>query len=82
MLFLLPSSKGDEVLEWNGHQLQNTTFDQVYEIINSSRNDAQVELIVCRNAKLVFICTSIMMIFMCIRALIWKDGKLKFSLLL
>ncbi|VDD92527.1 unnamed protein product [Enterobius vermicularis] len=42
---------GDEVLEWNGHQLQNTTFDQVYEIINSSRNDAQVELIVCRNAN-------------------------------
>uniref|UniRef100_A0A0N5AZ54 C2 domain-containing protein n=1 Tax=Syphacia muris TaxID=451379 RepID=A0A0N5AZ54_9BILA len=43
---------GDEVLEWNGHQLQNTTFDQVYEIINSSRNDTQVELIVCRNLSL------------------------------
>ncbi|VDM42487.1 unnamed protein product [Toxocara canis] len=41
---------GDEVLEWNGHQLQNATFDQVYEIISSSKNDNQVELIVSRSA--------------------------------
>ncbi|VDK71912.1 unnamed protein product [Onchocerca ochengi] len=40
--------RGDEVLEWNGRQLQNATFDQVYDTINSSRNDAQVELIVSR----------------------------------
>uniref|UniRef100_A0A0M3JCX7 HMG-CoA synthase (inferred by orthology to a S. mansoni protein) n=1 Tax=Anisakis simplex TaxID=6269 RepID=A0A0M3JCX7_ANISI len=42
---------GDEVLEWNGHQLQNATFDQVYEIISSSKNDNQVELIVSRSAR-------------------------------
>lgn len=42
---------GDEVLEWNGHQLQNATFDQVYEIINSSKNDVQVELIVSRSTR-------------------------------
>ncbi|KAM3727295.1 Rab-3-interacting molecule unc-10 [Dirofilaria immitis] len=41
--------RGDEVLEWNGHQLQNATFDQVYDIINSSRNDTQIELIVSRS---------------------------------
>ncbi|VDN04651.1 unnamed protein product, partial [Thelazia callipaeda] len=40
---------GDEVLEWNGHQLQNATYDQVYEIINLSRHDLQVELIVSRS---------------------------------
>uniref|UniRef100_A0A914ZDY2 Rab-3-interacting molecule unc-10 n=1 Tax=Parascaris univalens TaxID=6257 RepID=A0A914ZDY2_PARUN len=42
---------GDEVLEWNGRQLQNATFDQVYEIISSSKNDSQVELIVSRSAS-------------------------------
>uniref|UniRef100_A0A9J2PJ75 C2 domain-containing protein n=2 Tax=Ascaris TaxID=6251 RepID=A0A9J2PJ75_ASCLU len=43
---------GDEVLEWNGRQLQNATFDQVYEIISSSKNDSQVELIVSRSASI------------------------------
>ncbi|VDK77661.1 unnamed protein product, partial [Litomosoides sigmodontis] len=41
--------RGDEVLEWNGRQLQNATYDQVYDTINLSRNDAQVELIVSRS---------------------------------
>ncbi|KAL3990179.1 C2 domain family protein [Acanthocheilonema viteae] len=41
--------EGDEVLEWNGRQLQNATFDQVYDTINLSRNDTQVELIVSRS---------------------------------
>ncbi|VDN85508.1 unnamed protein product, partial [Brugia pahangi] len=44
--------KGDEVLEWNGRQLQNATFDQVYDAINSSRHDTQVELIVSRDEVL------------------------------
>ncbi|CAG9531485.1 unnamed protein product [Cercopithifilaria johnstoni] len=41
--------QGDEVLEWNGRQLQNATFDQVYDAINSSKNVTQVELIVSRS---------------------------------
>ncbi|EJD75259.1 rab-3-interacting molecule unc-10 [Loa loa] len=41
--------EGDEVLEWNGRQLQNATFDQVYDTINLSRHDTQVELIVSRS---------------------------------
>ncbi|MFH4974508.1 hypothetical protein AB6A40_001217 [Gnathostoma spinigerum] len=40
---------GDEVLEWNGRPLQNATFDQVYEVINSSRHSSHVELIVSRS---------------------------------
>uniref|UniRef100_A0A914V9M0 PDZ domain-containing protein n=1 Tax=Plectus sambesii TaxID=2011161 RepID=A0A914V9M0_9BILA len=42
----------DEVLEWNGRPLQNATHQQVYDIISSSKNDAQVELIVSRNATI------------------------------
>ncbi|KAH7695166.1 rab-3-interacting molecule unc-10, partial [Aphelenchoides avenae] len=39
---------GDEVLEWNGKCLQNITHDEVYNIINASKNDSKVELIVSR----------------------------------
>ncbi|KAK0405566.1 hypothetical protein QR680_018060 [Steinernema hermaphroditum] len=42
---------GDEVLEWNGKSLQNVTFDQVYDIINASKNEPRVELIVSRSAN-------------------------------
>uniref|UniRef100_A0A0N5B6S9 PDZ domain-containing protein n=1 Tax=Strongyloides papillosus TaxID=174720 RepID=A0A0N5B6S9_STREA len=40
---------GDEVLEWNGICLQNMIHEQVYEVINNSKNDQTIELIVSRN---------------------------------
>ncbi|CAD6189336.1 unnamed protein product [Caenorhabditis auriculariae] len=43
---------GDEVIEWNGHPLQNATYEQVYENIAASKYDTQVELIVSRSATL------------------------------
>ncbi|TKR82721.1 hypothetical protein L596_016404 [Steinernema carpocapsae] len=42
---------GDEVLEWNGKSLQNVTFDQVYDIINASKNEPRVEMIVSRSTN-------------------------------
>ncbi|KAK6764223.1 hypothetical protein RB195_024510 [Necator americanus] len=42
---------GDEVLEWNGHALQNATFDQVYEIISATKQDSHVEIIVSRSTS-------------------------------
>ncbi|XP_073830260.1 rab3 interacting molecule isoform X2 [Musca autumnalis] len=39
---------GDEIVKWNGHNLQNKTADEVYDIIDESRLDAQVELVVSR----------------------------------
>ena len=42
---LLP---GDEVLEWNGRQLQDKSYEEVHDIIAESRQDDQVELIVSR----------------------------------
>lgn len=42
------SQKGDEIIKWNGHILQNKSADEVYDIIDESRLDAQVELVVSR----------------------------------
>ncbi|XP_076330030.1 regulating synaptic membrane exocytosis protein 2-like [Tachypleus tridentatus] len=39
---------GDEVLEWNGRSLQGKTYEEVYDIIAESKQEPQVELIVCR----------------------------------
>ncbi|XP_011182531.3 uncharacterized protein LOC105212329 isoform X2 [Zeugodacus cucurbitae] len=39
---------GDEVIEWNGRVLHNKCADEVYQIIDESRLDAQVELVVSR----------------------------------
>lgn len=39
---------GDEIVKWNGHVLQNKSADEVYDIIDESRLDAQVELVVSR----------------------------------
>lgn len=39
---------GDEVLEWNGRSLQGKTYEEVYDIIAESKQEAQVELIVSR----------------------------------
>lgn len=36
------------MLEWNGKCLQNITHEEVYNIINASKNDSKVELIVSR----------------------------------
>ncbi|XP_034485583.1 uncharacterized protein LOC117790289 isoform X2 [Drosophila innubila] len=43
---------GDEIIEWNGHSLHNKSSDEVYDIIDESRLDAQVELVVCRSLLL------------------------------
>ncbi|KAH8295422.1 hypothetical protein KR018_010980 [Drosophila ironensis] len=40
---------GDEIIEWNGRNLQNKSADAVYDIIDESRLDAQVEVIVSRS---------------------------------
>uniref|UniRef100_A0A915ECB5 C2 domain-containing protein n=1 Tax=Ditylenchus dipsaci TaxID=166011 RepID=A0A915ECB5_9BILA len=48
--FITPSSC-DEVLEWNGNCLQNITNDAVYNIINASKNDIKLELIVSRSVN-------------------------------
>lgn len=39
---------GDEVLEWNGRNLQNKSYEEVYEIIAESRQEPQIELMVSR----------------------------------
>ncbi|XP_036335934.1 regulating synaptic membrane exocytosis protein 1 isoform X1 [Rhagoletis pomonella] len=39
---------GDEIIEWNGRALRNKCADEVYQIIDESRLDAQVELVVSR----------------------------------
>ncbi|XP_050316651.1 uncharacterized protein LOC126750905 isoform X7 [Bactrocera neohumeralis] len=39
---------GDEIIEWNGRVLRNKCADEVYQIIDESRLDAQVELVVSR----------------------------------
>ncbi|XP_068086466.1 regulating synaptic membrane exocytosis protein 2 [Anabrus simplex] len=40
---------GDEVIEWNGRSLQGKSFQEVYDIIAESKQEAQVELIVSRS---------------------------------
>ncbi|XP_006816755.2 regulating synaptic membrane exocytosis protein 2-like [Saccoglossus kowalevskii] len=39
---------GDEVLEWNGRDLQGATFDEVYNIVLDSKAEPLVELVVAR----------------------------------
>lgn len=39
---------GDEVLEWNGRVLQGLTHQEVQDIIAESKQEPQVELMVCR----------------------------------
>ncbi|XP_046733489.1 regulating synaptic membrane exocytosis protein 2 isoform X11 [Silurus meridionalis] len=39
---------GDQVLEWNGRNLQGATFKEVYNIIFESKPEPQVELVVSR----------------------------------
>ncbi|OQV23161.1 Regulating synaptic membrane exocytosis protein 2 [Hypsibius exemplaris] len=41
---------GDEVLEWNAVPLRGLTFQEVYDIIEDSRNDSLVELMVSRRS--------------------------------
>jgi regulating synaptic membrane exocytosis protein 2 len=42
---------GDEVLEWNAVPLRGLTFQEVYDIIEDSRNDSLMELMVSRKAS-------------------------------
>ncbi|XP_022257304.1 regulating synaptic membrane exocytosis protein 1-like [Limulus polyphemus] len=42
---------GDEVLEWNGHSLQDRTYEAVFELIAESREDHQVEMTVSRPVR-------------------------------
>ncbi|XP_067615768.1 uncharacterized protein Rim isoform X3 [Eurosta solidaginis] len=39
---------GDEIIEWNGRFLRNKCADEIYQIIDDSRLDAQVELVISR----------------------------------
>ncbi|XP_077990768.1 regulating synaptic membrane exocytosis protein 2-like [Glandiceps talaboti] len=39
---------GDEVLNWNGRNLQGATFDEVYDIVLDSKSEPLVELTVAR----------------------------------
>ncbi|XP_034249482.1 regulating synaptic membrane exocytosis protein 2 [Thrips palmi] len=39
---------GDEVLEWNGRGLQGLSHQEVHDIIAESKQEPQVELMVCR----------------------------------
>ncbi|CAF0795571.1 unnamed protein product [Brachionus calyciflorus] len=38
----------DEIVKWNGKLLRGLSFDEVYSIINKSKQDSQIELIVER----------------------------------
>lgn len=40
---------GDEVLEWNGKSMQGISYQRVCDIINASKNDPRIELIVSRS---------------------------------
>lgn len=42
------SRSGDEVIEWNGRILRGATSQEVADVIAESRQDPQVELLVCR----------------------------------
>merc|ERR1719347_1628617 len=46
---LLP---GDEVLEWNGRSLQSRSYEEVRDIIASTRQDRSIELVVSRDAEI------------------------------
>ena len=39
---------GDEVVEWNGQVLRGLTYDQVFQIMQQSKYDHQVELVIER----------------------------------
>lgn len=41
-------SAGDEVLSWNGQNLQGKDFNEVYTVIFESKSEPQVELYVAR----------------------------------
>lgn len=40
--------EGDEVIEWNGRSMQGKSAQEVYELIEESRHESQIELIVSR----------------------------------
>ncbi|GFS49951.1 regulating synaptic membrane exocytosis protein 2 [Nephila pilipes] len=39
---------GDEVLEWNGRNLQNKSYEEVYQIVSESRHEPQIQLTIGR----------------------------------
>lgn len=45
---------GDEVVMWNGKNLRNLSFDDVYDVIFASQNDVEVELAVERRLMTLF----------------------------
>ena len=45
---------GDEVVMWNGKNLRNLSFDDVYDVIFASQNDVEVELAVERRLATLF----------------------------
>ena len=46
--FRVFSFKGDEVIEWNGRSLQGKSTQEVCDVIEESRHESQIELIVSR----------------------------------
>jgi hypothetical protein len=46
--FVSFSFKGDEVIEWNGRSLQGKSSQEVCDVIEESRHESQIELIVSR----------------------------------
>ena len=43
----------DEIIKWNGKLLRGLSFDEVYSIINKSKQEAQIDLIVERRLKYI-----------------------------
>ena len=39
---------GDEIVEWNRYLLQNKSYQEVYDIISSTKHEPQIELLVSR----------------------------------
>jgi hypothetical protein len=42
---------GDEIVKWNQKQLRGMSYEQAHAIINQSKNDAQIELVVERHLE-------------------------------
>lgn len=47
-VFFVSLFKGDEVIEWNGRSLQGKSTQEVCDVIEESRHESQIELIVSR----------------------------------
>ena len=46
---------GDEVITWNGKAMRGLSYDEVYSIMNKSKHDITVELVVERPIEYLYI---------------------------